>query len=90
MTFYSFRGTVTFFLILALIVIAALSGDMEGAGELVLLLIGGVVLYYVGRMIIRGITGWDPDTSTTRAERESLDRERNTSSPSKSDSTIND
>lgn len=69
MTFYNLKGLLTFWLLVAAILWATLSGDFGEAGRLIPLLLGGMALYWVGRWMVQALTGFDPHTGTTRTER---------------------
>jgi len=69
MTGYNIKGTIGFILIVVVLVATLFSGDFSGAGNIFLTLIAGMILYQVGRFIVRGVTGFDPHEGTTRSDR---------------------
>lgn len=70
MTGYSLKGTISFVAMVLLIITALFSGEFGEAFYLIGMLVVGMVLYQVGRLFIRGVTGFDPDDGTTKRDRE--------------------
>jgi len=70
LTGYSLKGSITFWILMALVVLAVLSGELGDAAQYLLTLVGGVLLYQGGRWFIRIITGgYDPHDGSTAAHR---------------------
>jgi len=80
-TGYSLKGFITFWIVVILLLTAFFSGNFSGAGQIFLVLIGGIILYQIMRFVMRAITGWDPHEGTTRSGRtvqKELERSLNT------------
>lgn len=60
MSFYSIKGTIIFIMMLILVISAFFSGNYQEVFRLIGLLVSGMILYQVGRWLLRLITGWDP------------------------------
>jgi hypothetical protein len=69
MTGYEIKGIIGFLLALAVLVFTIFTGDFSGAGYVLMYLVGGMILYQIGRFMIRIITGWDPDSGAIKSSR---------------------
>jgi len=68
-TGYNLKGFIGFWIVVILLLIALFSGEFAKVGWILLLLIGGMILYQIIRFAMRSTIGYDPHEGTTRSER---------------------